>query len=262
MANVAWSTIDKSANVTISGATNLVATATAGGGYARATSGQSNGKVYFEVTHTAIGSASLDESGLALPGATPLTNSIGQIYLTTGGLLKINSSSAVANLGASITAGTVVGWAIDFDNQRVWCRIGAAGNWNGNAGNTPATPSTGASFAAIGAVGISLLPFMYSSANGTSVTANFGDTAFAGTVPTGYASGVSTTGVNNALITQEGAEIWRVGPANLQFTQLGSEVWRNGPANVQVTQLGVEVWRSVAIAPGVTNIPAFGAILS
>lgn len=228
MANITWSTTDKTTTITLSGTNNVTAAVNAAGAsYVRGASGQTNGKFYFEVTHNVIGSATADETGLALPGSNITGASTGQIYLTTAGGLKINSSANVATLGASITAGTVVCWAVDLDNQRVWCRLGAAGNWNGSAGNSPATPSTGASFAVFGAIGISLLPFFYSTINAASVTANFGDSAFSGTVPTGFTAGIPTGGVSNALFTQEGAEAWVNYPSNAQFTQVGVEVWRS-----------------------------------
>lgn len=263
MTNVTWDS-GYQTGITLSG---LIATATAAGGV-RAISGQASGKYYFEITINTL--SGLTSIGL-LPSSVP-NNSSGTGLQTTGYAgLRVGNNQTYINgtlVGTSLgtaAAGTVVCLAVDFDNQRIWCRYGAAGNWNGSASNSPTVPSTGASFAAFAHIGVSLLPFVAFSGAGGKVTANFGDTAFTGAVPAGFTSGVPTGGATNALFTQIGAEAWVNNPSVARITQVGAEVWVNNPSAARVTQIGVEVWQStagaVAPAPGALTFTGFAPIL-
>lgn len=86
------------------------------------------------------------------------------------------------------------------------------------------------------------------------VTANFGDTAFTGAVPSGFTSGF-TAGASiptNALATQIAAEHWFSTNPDMQLTQVAVEQWAAvSTVNPQLvmTQVALEQWASVASAP-------------
>ena len=101
----------------------------------------------------------------------------------------------------AITNGAVVCVALDLDNKRYFCRLGAAGNWNGSSSVTPATPSTGFDISTWIAAGFALHPAVTLGGTGDTITANFGDTAFTGTVPAGYTAGFPTSSYSPAKAT-------------------------------------------------------------
>lgn len=253
MANTTWSTTDK-LNVTLSGS-NLIATASGTGGV-RGKDPKRTGKYYIEYTATttqhvnnAVGFASA--AALLTPGqnATVVLISTGQIRAWAA-----DGSGAVSGSNtAGFTTGTIVGCAIDLDARLAWFRIAPAGNWNNSATNNPATGVGGIDLSAVG-LGWAFDCYPYADLWGSpqSITANFGDTAFSGTVPSGYTSGWddSVAAVSYLVTTQIGVEAWTYGAPNVVLTQIGVEAWAQiTPANVIVTQVGVEAWMSVAAAP-------------
>lgn len=234
-ANITFDPTNLSVNMALS---NFNLTATSGGiqTYVYGTSGQASGKYYFEYTLGSTPNAT-DQHGLALvavPGnASPnlgiylgINSTTAVTVSTTGGLVLINAGTfgAVPTMGL----GTVIGVAVDFDNQAIWFRV-AGGQWNGGVNGNPATNTGSASFAALGAKGVSLTPRVFFNSTGTrSISLNSGDSgAFAGAVPAGFTSGFPKGGPGNtnALFTQVGAEVWRVAPSDARFTQVGAEVW-------------------------------------
>lgn len=240
MANITWDSTTKSAGATLSPG-NLTTTMAISTQYVLGTTGQTTGKYYFEVT---FGGAGLPNAvGLIKPGAVPGSTSElpaavnFQLISTTTAAVTVAGTTLITTTAygttATMAAGTVLCCAVDFDNQRIWFRVGPTANWNGTVAGNPATNTGGVSLALLGANGISLVPYL-KTATAQSDTANFGDTAFSGTVPSGFTSGFPTGGASNALITQVGAEVWRAAPSNAQFTQIGAEVWRS-VATVEVT---------------------------
>ena len=174
--------------ITLSGG-NLVATSTGVHGAVRSVDRVTSGKYYWEYTCTTFAQSN-SSVGIATPDA-PFNNITvnAQLcclaYKSTGNIW-LNGAAAGPSIGA-IAAGAVVCCALDMDNGFFWIRNGAAGNWNGNAANNPATPSGGLNIRGMGT-----FPTFYAlGAPLTSdvVTANFGASAFAGTVPTGFTSG-------------------------------------------------------------------------
>lgn len=183
MANTTWNPADLS-NITLTGS-NLVATGNATPCGVRGKDAQTSGKYYWEYTYTTIQTNSL-ATGIALSTANLGTPTTGTALVTraTGGI-TINNASTGSALGA-IAVGTAVGVAVDFTGQLIWFRAGASGQWNGSGTANPATGAGGLSISSI-ATG-SLYPLM-SGANIDKITANFGDSAFTGAVPSGFAAG-------------------------------------------------------------------------
>jgi hypothetical protein len=263
MANTTFNPSDKAAGVTLTGS-NLIATASAGGNVAvRTVDRQVSGQFYWEYTYTnntntscGLANQSVSMTGVAAAsGNTPGT----VLLLPSGGSLVVNAV-ATGILFGSIANGTVTGWALDLTNRLLWVRIGAAGNWNNNAANSPVTGVGGVSVASVCGVGIPAYGLM-GATNGNpsgAITANFGDTAFTGAVPSGYTSGF-TAGASvptNALASQALAEHWLTTNPDARITQVVAEHWASvasGNLQAVVTQVLLEHWTSVAVV-----VPAAG----
>jgi len=258
MANTTWSTTDKAAALTLSGS-NLTVTSSSAGGGVRAIDKQIAGKFYWEITATTIALTSTGV-GVASPtaslaaganfGATP-----GTCGLLRTGLVYVDGISTGITLGA-ITSGTVICVAYDADERLAWFRLGAAGNWNANASNNPAT-GVGGIASRLGR-GIPAYPTYYAQGNLEAATANFGDTAFTGAVPSGYTSGfiAGVTSPTNAIASQALAEHWLTTNPDARITQVVAEHWASvasGNLQAVVTQVAIEHWMSVAVV-----VPAAG----
>lgn len=254
MANTTWSTTDKTSGITLSGTNNLTATANSLGFQGvRTIDRQISGKFYWEYTFTnttndacGIANASASLSGVGFNGGNnnaAYVNSVGSVY--------VNASASLASLG-SFSTGGVACVALDLTNQLIWFRNGAAGNWNNSGSANPATASGGFSIAAFGVSAIYGLMSCQNASPSGAVTANFGDSAFSGTVPSGFTSGFPTgTPPLIAATTQTALEMWTMPNAAAQSTQVGLEMWASVPATtVQalVTQIGLEQWAAIPAA--------------
>jgi hypothetical protein len=154
----------------------------------RSTKNQTTGKFYFEVTFNFSG-PSAAKAGIATAAASYSginTNGNGSLIIVAStGAIFFNGT----NTGTTITApatGAVICFAIDLVNSRGWIRNGA-GNWNNSGTANPATNTGGINIAtlfptnAAYAVVASNFPSV-----SPMVTANFGATTFAQTVPSGF----------------------------------------------------------------------------
>jgi hypothetical protein len=255
MANTTWSATDKTATTTLSGG-NLVATAT-GNAAGRATDRQVAGKFYWEVTANTIANPNTG-MGVANPNAVLSTvgpTPVNACLVYRNSAIYLNGVTTGISLGL-ISAGNVIGIALDLINNTIWFRLGAAGNWNANASYNPATNTGGIGIGSVGGGAVPLYPLFTLGASAEQVTANFGDSAFSGAVPSGFTSGF-TAGASiptNELATQLVLEQWgRAAPPPLQLTQIAIEQWAQvststGP--MAVTQMLLEQWASVALAGG------------
>jgi hypothetical protein len=187
-----WNPSDKSASITLTGS-NLTATATSSNAGVRGITSRSTGKFYWEATMigllgsgTEIGlataSATLDGNGLA--GQAVLTNAKG-----ASGRIWINGSDSGVGLGI-LSSGNIIGIATDLTTGKIWFRVTPSGNWNGSGTANPATGVGGVSLGAL--IGNTLFPFFGATFGNDKATANFGASAFNGSVPSGYASGWGT----------------------------------------------------------------------
>ena len=255
MANTTWSTTDKTASITLSGG-NLVATATAGNQGIRSADKQITGKFYFELAFTLeTGQANVGvaSAGAALNNGNALATCA--LYANNG-LVFLNNVSTGVNLGTRAN-GDIIGVAVDITNQLIWFRVAPSGNWNNNAAYAPGG-SGGISLASIFGAGIPLYAYTYFVSNAEVRTANFGDTAFSGTVPSGFTSGF-TAGASpptNALATQAALEHWLTVNAPAQITQTALEHWMTVTGTglqAAVTQVALEHWMTVA---SVSSTPA------
>jgi hypothetical protein len=190
---------DKAATVTLSNG-NLTATqnTTASTFEAgRSTTSRGSGLAYFELTITSRSSSSGHNQGTVFgfanssatltggyPGAN--NNSVGaQTGDNPGGILY-NTAAYGTYIGTQVSAGDVVGIAVDMNKGLFWIKnVTTASNWNNSASADPA--------AGVGGFGVPTVSdafFMWAGANLGVVadvsTVNFGAAAFAGTLPSGY----------------------------------------------------------------------------
>lgn len=224
--NTTWNPSDKSANVILSNG-NLTGTAnTSAVGFTRAVDRQFTGKYYWEVTYNNTGNPN-NRIGVTL-GSVDLSllnssNCIGSFFLSSTSDIYCNNTF-IRSLTAA-TNGMVICIAINIDTGMMFCRQGATGNWNGLATADPTTGSGGVFLRSGGGYGV--MPFIQCGFNTEQMTANFGDSAFVGVVPTGYTAGfpVGVLAVNNAIATQAALEEWITTNPDAQLTQIGLEEW-------------------------------------
>jgi hypothetical protein len=178
--NTVWSSADIW-NAALSN-NDLMVTSTSQGGV-RGLTGQSTGKYYIEYTvvvsgfiDTAMGIGTETVSVFNVAG-------VGTAIIRGSGEIRINNVSGV--IFPTLTTGQVIRVAVDLTARRIWFRPPGQ-NWNGNASYDPAT--------GVGGYDISMLtgalyPYFNCTQASQSITANFGDSAFANAVPSGFTAG-------------------------------------------------------------------------
>lgn len=186
------SSVDK-LNTTLSGG-NLIATATGIGGV-RSQHVIYEGKYYWEVT---IGTIANNSTGAGVASAGALFGTVGSgDFRKATTAMQVDSALASIHFkgswfsdqvntakGQNVAATDVLCFALDMDNKRLAIRKNG-GNWNNNVANDPATNFDDISpWAALGVYAVSVF-----NASGDALTSNFGASAFAFSVPTGYTSG-------------------------------------------------------------------------
>jgi hypothetical protein len=187
-----WNPADTSADIALSGG-NLVATRNAGGGWrsSRATQSKNAGKWYFELSRTAGSDKAQSIYGL-MTAASGLSEYPGQV-ISSAGAQALNTVDV--NLYTNGFAGTFGGQsdvpigggfqiAVDMGTRKVWVKTFGAAGWIG--GGDPAA-GTSQTFLLTGTDPI--FPAIGHNLAGVEVTANFGASAFTGTVPSGFNAG-------------------------------------------------------------------------
>lgn len=197
MANTTLSPIDKSSGITLSNG-NLTATGAANSNNAvRGIDGQQSGLFYWEVNIGAQWGSS--KIGVAALGAV-LTTLDGDwldawLWQSTGSQKLDGSNSGTID---TYSTSTNLQFALKMEPSTgtylIWARPNG-GNWNGSSSNDPATGVGGKDISSIARSG--LYPVADIITSGDVCTFNFGDTAFTGTVPSGFTAGwpVNTTTV-------------------------------------------------------------------
>ncbi len=186
-ATTTWNPSDKNANITLSNG-NLTATNTFVVAFQslRAVAAHSIGKYYFESHIDAMTATTVYGIGNATASLSNFTgsdlNSIG--WNPNGGDIYLNGSNFGPNIQGAVT-GDTVSIAVDMGNTKIWFRTNG-GNWNNDViGNqNPATNTGGINFSTMNAG--PWLPMGTFTANGNANTADFGATAYAQSVPSGF----------------------------------------------------------------------------
>jgi hypothetical protein len=182
--------------VTLSGgnlvATNTGTTSADQGAHVAAASGKTSGKYYFEGTITTLTGGGNMGVGVGTPASTYSAmggSAVVGVLLYRGGTIYSNGGASGQSLPVW-TAGNIFGIAIDLNNSKAWFRSGA-GNWNNQPTHDPVTNVGGITIPAG-----TMVPFVTfgggAGAANNVITANFGASAFSGTVPSGFTAGWPT----------------------------------------------------------------------
>jgi hypothetical protein len=154
---------------------------------ARSTAYKSSGKYYFEVTTTTT-RGNGDSVGILLSTGTYTDLHNGQnctVVIHAGsGLIYSSNSSSGKSLGSDLANGNIVGVAIDLTARRGWFRKNG-GLWNNDASADPAAGTNGV-VVATGSFGPSVGFTSSGSTAGDAMTANFGQSAYSMTPPSGF----------------------------------------------------------------------------
>lgn len=161
-----------------------------GSDYAEAlgTIGVLTGKWYWEVTCTTLGMVvGVSNHSMGLTSSTLVNHPVNGYSTAASGSYAagevVPEGSFAGTIYTAITAGQVLGVAIDVDASKVWFSIN--GTWI-NSGN-PAT-GTNAVLTALSIVGIPWYPSICRMSGAGAVSFNFGQRPFAYTAPTGFKS--------------------------------------------------------------------------
>jgi hypothetical protein len=178
-----WNPTDKEASITLSNG-DLTASATSSQIAVRATTGETSGHWYWEVTADSVNGSSYASVGvLTMTGSLDfgLGNSVapGAGYGASGSFTSSNGNSAS---GCGFTSGSVVGVALDLSSRVIYFSVN--GVWQGGG-----DPDAGTGGLPLGSGSDALYPAI-SMGYGDVLTANFGQSAFAHAPPAGY-EGVS-----------------------------------------------------------------------
>jgi hypothetical protein len=191
MANTTWNPSDR-VNATLSNA-NLTSTPT-GQMLVRSVLSVTSGKYYFEIKFAATGNSA--GVGIANSSATSgsVLNGSGVAYAINDGTTYVNGVAQAVVGGFGVNGACCI--ALDMGAKLIWFRSMIAGFWNSTSSSTP-NPATGVGgYSISGLTGGATTIFAYAggtNASASPVTANFGDSAFVGIVPAGYAPGLPGT---------------------------------------------------------------------
>lgn len=186
-----WSPTDKAAGITLTLDNTVTTNSNNAVCNARTVNSQAAGKFYWEVVYNTVSSIH-DAAGITR-GTASLTTLI-QNYTSGAGACALEQSGNVyldgISIGSfgSVSAGVTVCYALDLGAHLIWFRQGAAGNWNAGGTANPATGVGGLSVPFAGGA-VPVFPTIFTVNTNDKYTADFGDTAFVGAVPSGFTSG-------------------------------------------------------------------------
>lgn len=175
---------------------NLIAKLTAGTGSTYVTvfgrRYQSTGKFYYEATCNAVVFGANIGPGWANSFGLPdsFIGNSNSVSLRNDGVVVYNGgTSSTFNTWA---VGATICCAIDIDNKKVWWRVNG-GNWNNNATFDPGTNTGGFDITTIWTSNNYFVPAIAMVSTNDQFTFNFGASAYAQTVPTGFGNWVEPT---------------------------------------------------------------------
>lgn len=157
----------------------------------RGSGSQGSGKLYLEVTASAVDGVNGFAFGLANASFTLVTYYAGQDNNACGfqqsGNYWLNAVKIVPD-GGGYAVGATAALAVDLGAQKLWFYSPATGLWNSGAIGAQ-NPATGVGGIAIGVLGLPLYPVFsgYSSGTDTAIL-NVGGASFVNTVPSGFSA--------------------------------------------------------------------------
>jgi hypothetical protein len=183
-----WSPSDKTTPVVLgSGNLRVTTGGSSTNGGVRSTTSVPSGKAYLEYTCTNLTGGNTG-AGIATSSANLATmgGSVANACLIYfGGEIYFNGVDTGKNVGA-VGAGSTLCFAIDATGSLLWARLNG-GSWNGSGTADPATGVGGINIAALFPTNRVFSALSVNGAN-VDVTANYGGSAFAQTVPSGFAA--------------------------------------------------------------------------
>jgi hypothetical protein len=197
--------VNHSSNVLVLSNGNLTVSTTNAGNFqdARTDVVLTGGKYYYEFTLASLGVVAEEpnlQAGFCDTAYVQSTNelgvdahSVGIFVIPTLNRFSINFNNSQTNFASGTpTVGQVIGVALDIGNASIWARLGA-GNWNNSGTANPATNVGGISLAGWLNTGnpVNIFPCAQlqpssGTATASTLTFNFGATAFANTPPAGF----------------------------------------------------------------------------
>lgn len=171
MAYATWNPSDKGAGITLSGGDLTAATATSSDDAVRATSSKSSGKWYWEITIVSGGNPAIGVANASADLTSYLGGTSDSLALLPAGNILKNGS--IVGSSAAPVPGDIVSIAWDADAGTVTFKVNNASSATISGANVP----TGALFPACGGSG---------GIAATTMTANFGASAFTYTPPVGH----------------------------------------------------------------------------
>jgi hypothetical protein len=181
---------DKASNVTLSNGNLTTTFGTASDGAVRSVSSKTSGKYYVEFTPGATWSGADCGFGIALASAniTSMGSTVANcafVYAGTNPPVWYNTVFTGVNLQSS-GLGTLVRMAVDLDNKKLWFNNPSNGTrWNSSGTDDPATNTGGVDISAL-FPGAGAFVAICANQSGASATVNFGSSAFAQSVPSGF----------------------------------------------------------------------------
>jgi len=186
-------------SVTLSGGnlvvTNTGTTSNDQGAKGPISSGKTSGKYYFEVTLTTlpdgtsnnrtVGVGTTSSTYTGMGGSLGITGVIHRVCTASNNIFTNGTNASISVAPAGV--GGWIGIAVDLDNRKAWFRTNGS-IWNNGSSNDPATNVGGVTVPAG-----TMIPFCTFGGtfgvSGNVFTANFGASAFAGAVPSGFTAG-------------------------------------------------------------------------
>lgn len=167
---------------------NLTAAASANAqASVRGTTSKTSGKYYFEVTCSGTLQNSAVGISTSSPGGSTLVPTLSAFINVANSVVFINgANTGSSGGGGAFVTGDVACIAVDFINQRIWFRHNNA-FWNNDLPADPATNTNGLDISAIFA-SAAAFPIVTFNGTGLNHTGNFGGSAFAQTVPSGFSA--------------------------------------------------------------------------
>lgn len=221
-----WNPSDKGGAISLSGG-NLIATKGSQGSSpsVRSTISKTSGKWFWEITITSLTAASFSVgSGTSAASITVIPGS----DVNSWGYLSSGSAGNAGNFnayGATFTTGDVIGVALDMDGGTLTFYKNGV--------------SQGQAFSGVASGEFAMIGW---TALGTGVmTANFGASAFAFSVPTGYNSGLYSGSLTPPVADFSGTPTSGNNPLAVTFTDLSTNTptswsWDFGDGNTSTSQ--------------------------
>jgi hypothetical protein len=179
-----WNPADKDASVSLSGGDLTAAWSLSSQKAVRATQGKSSGKHYWEITYNGATNIYCGV-GTAAAALSAYIGSEAASYGYFEDVPRLYNNGGYTSYGLSLSNGDVLMIALDMDNGKIW--FGKNGTWFASG-----DPEAGTNPAATGLSG-AFYP-MASGLTGSNLTANFGASAFAYSVPSGFGAGLYIPG--------------------------------------------------------------------